>query len=72
MDRYIFVTNKERIHDKVMDAVQCIRLLRYTETMEQKKETLIQQIHTDLLDIDDLKELEGHWVKIGGIKNEYA
>ena len=72
MNRYIYVTNKERIHDKIMDAVRCIRLLRYTEITEQKKETLIQQIHTDLLDIDDLKELEGHWVKIGGIKNEYA
>ena len=72
MDRYIFETNKERIHDKVMDAVRCIRLLRYTEITEQKKTELIQQIHTDLLDIDDLKELEGHWVKIGGVKNEYA
>jgi len=72
MDRYIFETNKERIHDKVVDAVQCIRLLRYTEITEQKKETIIQQIHTDLLDIDDLKELEGRWIKIGDIKNEYA
>jgi len=72
MDRYIFITNKERIHDKVMDAVQCIKLLRYTEITEQKKIELIQQIHTDLLDIDDLKELKGRWVKIGGTKNEYA
>ena len=72
MNRYVYVTNKEIIHDKVVNAVRCIRLLRYTEITEQKKITLIQQIHTDLLDIDDLKELEGRWVKMGDIKNEYV
>ena len=64
MDRYIFVTNKERIHDKVMDSIGCIRRLRYTLTTEQEKSMLIQQIHSNLLDIDDLKELEGKWVNM--------
>jgi len=62
MDRYVFVTNKERIHDKVMDSIGCIRCLRYTQITEQEKSVLIQQIHSNLLDIDDLKELESKWV----------